>query len=292
MKGTFGIGGAIVLGGLIILGAFIVNSRTDHSASAEIGTVVVSKAPTRTSITVTDTDADGIADWEETLRVPITTGTVATSSNAETYTPPTTLTGKFSEAFLQDYLEGKMRGEDFSDPDAFIEQAVKAVEASTQSKKHTRAELTFIEMTDETLRAYGNELVTIMNRHYTPSRNELEILSQAMESEDTTVLAELTTIEENYGKILADTAAMAVPSGLALHHVELLNAYEAILLDVRAMGMIFDDPLYAIARMNAYSEDVSFMVEGLKKIAAVFDARNIVFSQTEPGSFFYIFDAV
>ena len=62
-------------------------------------------------------------DWQESLESnafkTITTPTsTVTEGDDATYTPPTTLTGKFSEAFFKDYFTGKIKGKDFSDPTA------------------------------------------------------------------------------------------------------------------------------------------------------------------------------
>lgn len=280
---------------ILILGAFHVSSQKENATNANSGSVVVSKSPSQLDIETRDSDGDGTPDWEELLKDKAFKSVTATSSASftpsDTYVPPTTLTGKFSEAFLQDYLEGKMHGEDFSDPTQFIDGAIRTIDANTASKKHTRAELNIIPADETSIREYGNEIVTIMNRHSKKSESELAILGRAIETNNPDVLNDLAPIQIGYENITADTLHIEVPSELALQHVNLLNAYEAVTFDIQAMQLAFSDPLYALARIRLYPEDVNNLVLVLKEIAGTLDAQGIVYTKDEPGAFFYIFDA-
>lgn len=283
------------MGVLIVLGALYVSTQSVASVEGQ-ESAVVSASPTRASLETKDSDGDGIPDWEESLTKGISAKIIASSTAAHTagepYVPPTTLTGKFSEAFLKDYLEGKMRGEDFSDPSRFVESAIAAIDTSTQSKRHTRAELSLIPATGESLRTYGNELVSIMDRNAHRSDSEMIIVEKALEAEDATLLEQLEPLEKAYRNTLTETLRMSVPDTLAKEHVDLLNAYEAILLDIIAMQEVFTDPLYGIARMRAYERDVDSLTNALRSIGSILDAGGIRYAGDEPGKFFYIFDAL
>lgn len=296
MNSNIRIGVAIVVGVLIILGAFYVNKNTTTQTQKSTGSIIAQKL-LRESIEVKDDNNNGIPEWKEglgdaafdTITAPSSTSPYA--FDVKPYTPPTSLTGKFSEAFLQDYLQGKMQGKDFNDSTEFVNTAVKAIDTNTQSKKHTRAELTLIPTTEESLRAYGNEIVSIMQKNSTKSDPEMVILQDALQKNDVTVLDKLKPIHDGYTQIIADTSVVDVPDALASTHIELLNAYESILTDIIAMQMSFDDPLLALARVRNYEHHAQSLYDTLKKIADVFTKHNIHYDKTEPGAFFYIFDA-
>ena len=287
---------AVAVGVLLILGAFYVSKNTTTQTQKSTGSIIAQKL-LRESIEVKDDNNNSVPDWKEglggtafdTITAPSSTSPYA--FDAKPYTPPTSLTGKFSEAFLQDYLQGKMQGTDFKDPTAFVNTAVKAIDTSTQSKKHTRAELTLIPTTEESLRTYGNEIAGITQKNSTKSDSEMMILQDALQKNDVAILDKLQPIRNGYTQIIADTRVVPVPDTLAITHVELLNAYEAILTDIVAMQMSFDDPLLALARVRNYEHDAQSLYDALKKIADVFTQNNILYDKTEPGAFFYIFDA-
>ena len=293
MKGIARIGGALALGVLIILGALSVQNSGENEALA--GQIIVSAEPNRTYIETKDSDADGVSDWEEDLRTGIfeTIDTpVETPENTEPYVPPTTFTGKFSEAFFKDYLDGKMNGADFTDPTEFIGKAVGAIDANTQSKRHSRLELTIVPDSEEAIHEYGNQIAKFMQRGSTRgSENEAAILQKALTVNDPTLLESLTPIHEGYKGIILDTLYVEVPESLVGAHLELLNAFEAILTDIEAMQVAFTDPLYSLARVKGYEDDAKLLLSALQNIAKTLFENAAVYTNNEPGAVFYRFES-
>lgn len=292
MKGIVRIGGALGVGVVIILGALVANTIGNETP---VGAVVVSKAPERQYIASQDSDGDGVKDWEENLQgkvfETIETPTSTSFANVvEPYEPPTTFTGKFSEAFFQDYLQGKIDGEDFSDPSAFVGNAVTAIEQNTQSKKHSRVELTIIPDSPESIHEYGNTFAEIMNSSVVSVENEGTILQKALTANDPTILEKLTPIRDAYVSYISQGLAMEVPESFALLHVTALNAFESILTDVEAMQIAFTDPLYALARTKGYEADATALYDSLQKINQKLSENGVTYTNDEPGSFFYLFD--
>lgn len=291
VKGAFGIGGALIFGALIVLGALSVRGSVEAENS---GHVVVAKAPERNPIETHDSDGDGIQDWEESLSQPhyktIDTPTSTFSiDTTEAYTPPHTFTGKFSEAFFKDYLEGKMHGQDFKDPTAFIGTAVTAIEQNTKSMQHSRLEYTIVPSTEESVRLYGNNIGEINLRYPLETDNEMYILQKALEANDPKMLEDLSLIQSTYEHIVADLLQIPVPSDMVTQHTALLNAYEGVLADVKAMQLAFSDPLFSLARVKSYETDVKVLLQAFLDLRKIFETKEITFTNDEPGSLFYIF---
>lgn len=291
MKGPLAIGGAFILGGLIILCAFAVKNSADAENS---GKVVVAKAPVRTPIEARDSNNNGVQDWEESLQARIYK-TIDTPTSTfevdlgEPYTPPETFTGKFSEAFFKDYMEAKMKGQDFSDPSAFVGTAVKAIDQNTQSRRYNRLELKLVPTTPESIRTYGNRVAEIMKIHSIDNEPETYILQKALTANDPKMLAELEPIRNVYTKTIADTLVMEVPDAFADMHVDLLNANEAIELDISAMQVSFTDPLYSLARVKNYTGDAKALFESLSAIREKITNEGISYGNDEPGAILYLF---
>lgn len=291
MKGPFAIGGAVILGGLIILCSLVVKNSAD---AEQAGSVVVARAPVRTPIEARDLNKNGIEDWQESLEAriykAIDTPTTTFDINLdEPYTPPETFTGKFSEAFFKDYMKGKMNGQDFTDPTAMVGTAVKAIELNTQSKRHSRLELNIVPTTPESIRAYGNRVAEIMKTHSIDNEPESHILQNALEANNPSMLRELEPIRNVYVETIVDTLAMDVPDVFADMHVNLLNANEAIELDISAMQVSFTDPLYSLARVKSYKTDAQALFESLSAIREKTVAEGISYGNNEPGAILYLF---
>lgn len=288
MKGYVRIGGALVLGIFIVSSALVM--QRDGGNEALAGQVIVSDTPNRNYVDAKDLDGNGVKDWkEDSLFATIETPT-STLESAEAYAPPTTLTGKFSEAFFKDYMEGKIRGEDFSDPTKLVGNAIQAIDANTQSKRHTRLELTIIEDSDEAIREYGNQVASIIKTHSINNENEAVILQQALTANDPTILEKLSPIHNVYANIIADSLRISVPVSFVSKHLELLNAYETILTDIEAMQAAFGDPLYALARVRGYESDATILFTALQTIGETLTNGGVTYTNDEPGSFFYLFD--
>lgn len=292
MKGKVRIGGALGVGVVIILGALVANSVGNE---APVGAVVVSKAPERQYIASQDSDGDGIKDWEENLQgkvfETIQTPTSTSPANVdEPYEPPTTFTGKFSEAFFQDYLQGKINGEDYSDPSAFVGNAVTAIEKNTGSKTYSRLEILVIPSNADSIRAYGNELAKIIQSHSIDNESEVIILQKALAENNPEKLKELDPIHAVYKNSISDALRINVPDELADEHVAFLNACEAILADIEAMQVAFTDPLYSLARVKKYEGDAGSLLTALKSIGTALTENGASYLNNEPGAFFYIFE--
>ncbi len=288
------IGGATLVGVMIILGALYVQSKKEISAEEMTGSIV-SAAPGRQIIPTTDSDGDGVEDWKAGLTDQIfksieTPETTLALRNSESYTPPTTFTGKFAEAFFTDYMDGKVSGEELQNKDALINNAINAIEESTQSKIYTRAEVIVVPDSMESLREYGNRVAEIIARQTGTGENELFILKRAVESNDPKALEKLAPIVSGYKKIITEIQLVPVPNTIVLSHLVLLNALEAVLADVLSIDMVFSDPLYTMARVKRHESDALALFESLKKIASLLITQGVSYAKDEPGSMIYTFN--
>jgi hypothetical protein len=287
VNSTTRIGGAIVLGILIIFGALRVSTR----ASATAGEVVVLPAPEREYIQTQDSNGDGVKDWEEHLGVTVTQGsTTATTTDAGSYTPPTTLTGKFSEAFLKDYLEGKVNKKDISNPKALVGSALQAIDTNTQSRVHTVSELTTINTTPESLHTYGNHVAGIIQKYSIKNEYELDILQRAIATQDQSILTELDPIIEMYKNLITESTVIEVPQTMTQEHIALINSYETLYTDLTAMRVAFNDPLLALARISHYKADAQTLHTSLGNVSKSIKKQDVTFTGKDSGFLLYFFE--
>ena len=292
MKGKFRIGGAVLFGVVVILGAFMVQKNGNEAPSEGY---IVAAAPERTAIPTSDLNGDGVPDWEESLRARIfetiatPTSTVLAEEGEGSYERPVTLTGRFSEAFLQDYLEGKMDGADFSDPSVLVGNAVEAIDGSVRSKRYSPLQAERTPTTPDSVRAYGNRIAEIVAMHSIQNENEAAILQRALAADDPRILQDLEPIQEVYEKIIRDALVMPVPETLVDEHIDFLNAAEAVKTDIVAMQVAFSDPLYTLARMRTYEADALALLNSLHGMAKTFADVGISFRNDELGAVFSMF---
>ncbi len=293
MKSSYRIGAALAFGIVIILSALYVEGNTPVTASTG---ALVASAPDRLYIESRDSDGDGMKDWEEDLggvafkTVLSPSSTSSADMASESYIPPTTFTGKFSEAFFKDYLQGKVNGQDFSDPSALVGNAVEAIDTNTASKWHTRLELTIVPTSGEVLREYGNKIPEIIAKHSVKSESVTTILAEALSANDSSILKKIEPVAVMYQDTLKDMLYMEVPDAIIEEHTALINVYEATVTNLDSMQNAFNDPLYALARIKGYEDDGKSLALAFKTISETLTSNGITYTNDELGSFFYLFN--
>ncbi len=291
MRSIFRVGGAILIGAGIVGGVLIVKHRSEYAQSADTPALVVARGDVRSVQPAIDSDKDGIPDWEETLRgtdpQKYTTLSQDTSTSATTtpYTPPVTLTGQFSEHFLENILRsGAGKTMTKEEQDAVVQQSLGALDSLPQDKRYTQLDIKSIaDNSLGSLRAYGNAVGDILKKNSIHNRHELVIVFEATKSADPTRLQELLPIERAYAGMIRDMLLLEAPSNLAKQHVDLLNALSIIHGGLVAMQQIFSDPLPSLVRVQRYEEDAKGLWYGLTNIRAMLETQHIAYTSGEPG---------
>ncbi len=286
VKAYLRISGAVLMGAILIVGALLLPK--DQSADAE-GNLVVTKAPLREYIEV-DENNDGKADWEQLLAARIIDSIelpTTTSIDSEPYIPPTTLTGKFSESFLEEYLTLKSKGEPIEDMESLVEEAISAIDATTQSKTYAIGDLTVVQNTPENIRNYGNMIGTIVMSLPGTERNEMEFFSEAMKTGNLSTLNKIKPIQESWRMLIDEFIDLPVPTSYAELHVRFLNSFEALHLDNTAMMLVETDPVFALARLRNHYTDTLGLVDAINELKVKFVHDDVIFSEEEPMALLY-----
>lgn len=287
MSGKFRIGAAVVLGVALVASAFVLRPASNEQAGD--GTLAIVATSKKTYIPSEDSNSNNIPDWREELsnssfikRLPQIKSTTASTS---TYESSDTLTGKFAESFLKDYMSAKAQGAGAEESQSvIIEKAMNSLaHEKTDPTPIKRDEIATTPTTSENLRAYGNAVGRAITRNIVSAEGELSIWERAVENEDIAMLAELNPIVDAYERMFIETKAAVVPTSLAGMHLDLLNSYQLVHRDVAAMREVFNDPLYAILYAQSYADDTQKLQSALRAIMQELQKNNITFTEDEPG---------
>jgi len=278
---------ALGVGILLVTGAFYVGA-SDETVEGDI--TVVAKPPERTYIAPQDSDGDGISDWAEELL----NDREAISEELgpeEPYVPPSTLTQKFSVKFFQDYLYSKgFGGYDTETKEELAKKAVEVLGNEARDNVYTIDDIVIgLDDSPAAFHQYGNRIAEIIIESSQPTKNnvaEMDILEQAMETKNQAKLVELDPIIEAYRQYFEQTKLVPVPPSLVQQHIDLVNVYNAILNDLLAMRVVFEDPLLALLRVKRYPDDVGGMVYVYYNIDRVLRREGITYGDDEPGALF------
>lgn len=251
----------------------------------------ITAAPEREYIEPTDSDGDGILDWEEGLQGKvfdtISTPTELSTGDGSEFKNATTVTDIFAREFFEGFIKAKIPGAPQQNQEEFISSAITSAERQTRDVLFTRSDIIVSTETDfDAIRRYGNRIAEIANSYPVPAINEAAILQHALDTDDPTFLENLSPIEDAYQGMVKETLSLPVPSTVIKQHLNLLNTYKMILTDVEAMQLAFIDPLYTLVRMKRYEDDARGMLFAFQAIDAVLQSNGITYTENEPGIFY------
>lgn len=272
--------------GVILIGGSFYVSASGETVPGDV-TAITPSAPERQYIKPSDSDGDGISDWaEELLRDRESLS--RDLDPAQEYVLPSTLTGRFSIKFFQDYLTQKGLGSSGEDKDELAKKAIEILEREAKDRIYTLDDITLsLDDSPEARKAYGNRIAAITADYDVPSKlDEIEILNRALQSENPKRLEELDPIIQSYKNYFEETKKTPVPPGLARQHVDLLNVYNALLNDITAMRYMFEDPLLGTIRFKRYNDDVAGLVYVYYNIDRTLKRTGVSYSEDEPGAMF------
>lgn len=275
---------ATVAGLLLVAGAWTLKPDAPSAAStAEVttDTVQVARPAQRPYIDVVDSDGNGIPDWQEALQrtEPLTVPN-ATSS----YEAPETLTDQFALEFFEQYMRGERYGAFGTNPEELVQQSGNVLANQAKDQPITRSQVSVSTNTStEALATYGEQIAAIIDTHSrTDTEQELIVVDRAIRLNDRTELEKLDPIIEVYENILADTLRLAVPQSYVTEHLILVNAYQAVLNDIKVMRISFDDPMRALLRIQRYQEDIDGMYNAVVGLYEKLRGAGITWEEGSP----------
>jgi hypothetical protein len=179
-------------------------------------------------------------------------------------------------------------GDDIPTQDTIVAEAAAQINTSVSSRPPPS--ITTTESTPLSLRAYGNEVITIMDSH--PKANSgdtLLTLAKATDVRDASLLAPLTGIGLEYRALAADLAAEPVPATLAPLHKQVVANFSLMADTYPDMLLVVDDPLRGLAALQQYEQLLSETGRVLTNMAQALKNGGILFSKDEPGAAWDIF---
>jgi hypothetical protein len=281
--------GAFVVGIAIVGGAYTVANFGEPRVSQQ-ATVVAATPPARVAIDVVDADGNGVEDWRDDF---FTTNNTVLAENISTttYTPPTTLTGQIGTEFIQSVLENRIYGASPEAQQQVINSTIEQLENETSDFVYDTQDISILTGWDaEDIRAYANVMgAAITTNSLEGVDNELDILQEVLTRDNTNGVVELEQIA-GYYETLRDTAiATPVPVILAKEHLDLINTYHAMAIDITAMSQAAKDPIRTLLRVRKYRDNSLGLQLALDNMFNALLPYADSFSETDPALIFNLF---
>jgi len=243
-----------------------------------------------------DTDGDGTLDGEEIKlkRDPLIAGPNDLLENKSSAPQsvqgdnrPLTETEIFARQFITGYLNLKQSGELNEETKKQLTNNLFENLQKSQDYDYKTYKISDIKISQdnspEMVRQYGNDMGRILENFNNIKENEFEILTKAIEENNSEKLTELQLYIEDYQRTADDLLKTRCPSNYSQMHIDLVNSFMATEYSVSEMQKFFIDPLKAFHVIGLYFEQGRKMKEIFSNLGVEFKKMGISFEQNEPG---------
>ncbi len=287
------IAGASLVGVALILGALVIKNFGGGGSQYPTTAAVTTKTmpttiPERDFITVTDSNGDGVEDWREefVMQAPIE---LPAGTSSVAFTMPTTVTDQVGIQLFETLIRSKANNiPTQSNEDIAIRTAGK-IQGLAQDTLYTTSDVTVISTDPVSIRRYGNTMGQSMINHNVKSEGELEIMYQAVQTNDAEAIKKLEPLAEMYKKLRDDALATPVPDRFVAEHVLLINAYHAMYRNLSDFQLVFDDPIVALLRIKRYQDDATALGIALNRMYRNAAPFATLFREDDPAMIFTAF---
>lgn len=278
--------GATILGFALVAAAFTIKNITTPKQfpTAE----AISAAAPRNSISVSDSDANGIEDWRDEF---VTAKPIVLDVATSTYILPDTVTGKMSIDFLQNIVKSKGNGPFGNSNEEIVNSAVTSLTREVTNKIYDTDEVIILEDYNDTdIKNYSNTVASIIYNNSVPNMDgELAILYDVLENKNDSRIKDLDTLVQVYQNYRDETLKVPVPALLVKEHLDLINTYQAIYEDISAMSLVSKDPIVTLLYLKRYEDDASGLAYALQNMFTAISPYGKLFGKDDPANLFTVF---
>lgn len=135
----------------------------------------------------------------------------------------------------------------------------------------------------ETTKKYAEDLMLVLSK-WMPAVNEVEIVTNALESGDMDLLKQIDPIIVGYKNAVNKLKAMTVPDVLALPHLDLINGISMQIFNAESLRNADKDPLTSLAAVSMEVKSLETIANAIGRMQTIFANTGITFVTPQSGS--------
>ncbi len=283
--------GASLIGIGLVLGALVINNlQTPYIPTTVRSATAITTQIERDYIPVVDNNSDGIEDWREEFVITAPISLEATSTLAIDFSMPNTATDQVGIQLFESLLLTKTNNQLPRTNDELINRTTSRISVLAKDTLYTTRDIITVPVTPLAIRTYGNTMgQSLINHNVVGSENELTIVQRALQNNTPTELEKLAPLSAMYKALRDDALNTPVPERFAENHLNLINAYHTMHLNIENFGLVFDDPLIALLRIKRYQDDATALAITLETVYRAASPYASLFTEDDPASVFIAF---
>ncbi len=281
--------GATVVGVGLVCAAWWLN--TLNATAQNNPAVATGIVATRSGITVTDRNRDGIEDWKEPF---LTASPVILSDDVGSSSRSGTLTERAGISLMERYLLSRASGSLGESDEALVGSVSSELAAQIQEQPYDRFDVIVSTIeTPASIRDYANAAaLAITSSEGSQMTHELLLLQKFVQTSSPDDAAALRAKADIYRRYRDQFLALPVPASLADEHLQLVNVFNVLANDIDAFTMVEADPIRSLIHLNRYEVSVEALAQGMKAMYDALEDNAPSFSANDPGLYFANFSDI
>lgn len=131
---------------------------------------------------------------------------------------------------------------------------------------------------------YGENLGNIIkNNRPVKIKNELEIISSSLNSNDPLKIKELDSVIVIYEKIANELTKMTVPKTFVEAHLDMVNSVKTIIMALRGAEIVFSDPVKGLMAIQSYKNGATTLIRVVRAVGVFINQNDIIYKQGSGG---------
>lgn len=294
---------ALIFTAILFSVVIIYFAAIERVEEKEIATPKQTAFAVLSEITDLDTDGDGLYDWEEELwksdpnnkdtdgdgtndndevkegRNPTVAGPddllnegMFFFDNTESIHTENTEIDILAQDLFTDYLELKKADNlNLSNEQELVERLINENTESFNFERYTIGDLNIGNDGNEAVLQYRTSISLIFQEFAKVEESELVVLTRALQKNNEAEFEKLDSSIQIYNLVIRDLSELVVPNKARFIHVDLLNGLNYFVEVIEGMSSAKDDPVKAIASINAYATAESYLEEVFTELNAYFE---------------------
>lgn len=204
--------------------------------------------------------------------------------NAST-TNTETLTESVSRSLISNYLVLKQNNElDSTAAQNLISQTLGYIDATNIQKINPSSLKIIPDNGTKTMIEYGDRIGNILlSNKPKNTKNELQIIQNAVENRDPSKISELAEIALVYKEIAEDFKSIPVPVKFQKIHTEMINNLLVMSVSINEMSKVFEDPMRGLTGMQSYQANSSAYIKAIQTLGLFLTQNKISYKQGSGG---------
>lgn len=156
-----------------------------------------------------------------------------------------------------------------------------------QNKSYSRNDLNIVKDNGlQSIKQYGENLGLILKTNRpTTAKNELEIISKTIETNNPAKINELDPIIFTYQNLTQMILKMPVPETFVLAHIDILNGLNSTTISLKESKRVLVDPIVGMTSLKLYNEGLTNFATAMSATVEFIKSNKVNYEQGSGGYF-------